>query len=71
MTILGAGVIGCEYACMFAALGVKVSLVDSRASLLSFLDYEIVEQLVASMRRMGIEVMLGRRWKGVAREAKP
>jgi NAD(P) transhydrogenase len=68
MTILGAGVIGCEYACMFAALGVKVVLVDSRASLLSFLDYEMVEHLVASMRRMGIEVMLGRRWKGVARE---
>jgi len=68
MTILGAGVIGCEYACMFAALGVKVSLVDSRASLLSFLDYEMVEQLVASMRRMDIEVMLARRWKGVARE---
>src|SRR4051812_26439591 len=35
LTILGAGVIGCEYACMFAALGVKVTLVDARDTLLA------------------------------------
>ncbi|HYC38070.1 MAG TPA: Si-specific NAD(P)(+) transhydrogenase [Usitatibacter sp.] len=68
MTILGAGVIGCEYACMFAALGVRVTLVDSREVLLSFLDREMVEQLTRSMRRMGIELRMGARWKSVARE---
>jgi len=68
LTILGAGVIGCEYACMFAALGVKVTLVDARDSLLAFLDGEMVEKLAASMRRMGIELRLGARWTEVKRE---
>jgi NAD(P) transhydrogenase len=66
MTILGAGVIGCEYACMFAALGVQVRLVDSRAALLSFLDGEIIDHLAASMQRLGVELRLGLRWTSVA-----
>jgi NAD(P) transhydrogenase len=66
MLILGAGVIGCEYACMFAALGVRVALVDSRRALLPFLDGEIADQLAASMQRMGIELRLGLRWASVA-----
>ena len=68
LTILGAGVIGCEYACMFAALGVKVTLVDSRESLLGFLDPEMVAQLVKSMQRMGVELRLGLNWQSVARD---
>jgi len=68
MTILGAGVIGCEYACMFAAIGVKVVLVDSRPALLSFLDREMVEHLVGSMERMGIELRMGARWTEARRE---
>ncbi|MEO8906014.1 MAG: FAD-dependent oxidoreductase, partial [Polyangiaceae bacterium] len=40
LTILGGGVIGCEYACMFAALGVSVTLVDARSEILPFLDAE-------------------------------
>jgi NAD(P) transhydrogenase len=67
LTILGAGVIGCEYACMFAALGVQVRLVDARDALLAFLDGEMVEQLLQSMRRMGIDVRLGLRWTSVKR----
>jgi NAD(P) transhydrogenase len=68
LTILGAGVIGCEYACMFAALGVKVTLVDARDSLLAFLDGEMVESLAQSMERMGIFLRLGLRWSSVKRE---
>jgi NAD(P) transhydrogenase len=68
LTILGAGVIGCEYACMFAALGVKVVLVDARDSLLSFLDSEMVDNLVESMRRMGVTLHFGLRWSEVKRE---
>ena len=68
MTILGAGVIGCEYACMFAALGVKVTLADVRGALLPFLDHEMVAQLTNSMRRMGIELRLGSGWSGARRE---
>ena len=66
MTILGAGVIGCEYACMFAALGVRVTLVDSRRALLSFLDGELVDQLTSAMQRLGVEIRLGLRWTAVA-----
>lgn len=67
LTILGGGVIGCEYACMFAALGVRVTLVDARDALLTFLDREMVDHLAASMRRMGIEMRLGLKWTRVAR----
>jgi NAD(P) transhydrogenase len=68
LTILGAGVIGCEYACMFAALGVKVTLVDARAAILGFLDHEMVAQLTGSMRRMEIDLRLGVPWKSVRRD---
>ena len=68
LTILGAGVIGCEYACMFAALGVRVTLVDARDALLPFLDGELVEKLIGSMQRMRIALRLGARWTEVKRE---
>ena len=67
LTILGAGVIGCEYACMFAALGVKVTLVDARDELLPFLDGEMVEKLIGSIQRMRITLRLGARWAAVNR----
>src|SRR3954452_2760794 len=54
LTILGGGVIGCEYACMFAALGVGITLVDARSEILPFLDAEIVARLKAAMLKMGI-----------------
>lgn len=67
MTILGGGVIGCEYACMFAALGVKITLVDARPEILPFLDLEIIERLRAAMKHLGIELVQGRRWLYVRR----
>jgi len=45
LAIVGAGVIGAEYACTFAALGVEVHLIDGRDSLLGFLDREISENI--------------------------
>ena len=54
MLIVGGGVIGSEYACIFASLGVKVTLVDGRDRLLGFLDVEVSEALQNAMRRMGI-----------------
>src|SRR5688572_18089879 len=68
MMVLGAGVIGCEYACTFAALGVKVTLVDARETLLTFLDDDMVSQLTHSMQRLGIDVRLGLRRESVRRE---
>jgi NAD(P) transhydrogenase len=68
LIVLGAGVIGCEYACMFAALGTKVTLVDTRDQLLTFLDDEIVNRLLDSMRGLGIELRQGVRWSEVKRQ---
>jgi NAD(P) transhydrogenase len=58
MTVVGGGVIGCEYACLFAALGVKVTLIESRPTLLNFLDGEMSALLAERMRSMGIELFL-------------
>jgi len=56
MIIYGAGVIGCEYASIFAGLGVKIDLVDTRDSLLSFLDNEISDALSYHLRDEGVMV---------------
>ncbi|MEE2746593.1 MAG: Si-specific NAD(P)(+) transhydrogenase [Pseudomonadota bacterium] len=58
MVIAGGGVIGCEYACMFAALGVKVSLIEGRDKLLPFMDDEVVDTLTKCMLAMGVEIRL-------------
>lgn len=67
MTILGGGVIGCEYACMFAALGIGITLVDARNEILPFLDSEIVKRLKDAMLKLGIRLVQGQRWTKVAR----
>ncbi|WP_160153784.1 Si-specific NAD(P)(+) transhydrogenase [Microbulbifer sp. ALW1] len=54
--IYGAGVIGCEYASIFAALGMKVDLINSRNHLLEFLDDEISDALSYHLRDMGVTV---------------
>ncbi|HKX04603.1 MAG TPA: Si-specific NAD(P)(+) transhydrogenase [Methylomirabilota bacterium] len=59
LIVVGGGVIGMEYACMFATLGVAVTLVDGRPRLLDFLDSEIVEALIYQMRSGGVTFRLG------------
>ena len=54
MAVVGAGTIGCEYACVFAALHTEVHLVDGRDVLLPFLDREIVAALTSAMERSGV-----------------
>ncbi|HUA66156.1 MAG TPA: Si-specific NAD(P)(+) transhydrogenase [Alphaproteobacteria bacterium] len=54
MAVAGAGVIGSEYSCVFAALGVEVHLIDGRDTLLPFLDLEVSRALAAAMERNGI-----------------
>lgn len=54
MIVLGAGVIGVEYASIFAALGVAVTLVDTRADLLPFVDREIAALLRRELQRLGM-----------------
>ncbi len=58
LTIVGAGVIGVEYACMTAALGISTTLVEARDQMLDFLDPEIIEALRYHMRDMGITLRL-------------
>ncbi|MBB3061438.1 Si-specific NAD(P)(+) transhydrogenase [Microbulbifer rhizosphaerae] len=54
--IYGAGVIGCEYASIFAGLGIKVDLINTRSHLLEFLDDEISDALSYHLRYMGVTV---------------
>ncbi len=56
MLVVGGGVIGCEYACMFAALGIRVTLLEGRDRLLTFLDPEVSHALTRSMIEMGVDV---------------
>jgi NAD(P) transhydrogenase len=67
LAVLGGGVVGCEYASMFAALGVEVHLVERRAPLLPFLDAEIVERMTAGMVGLGVRIHLGERATAVTR----
>jgi NAD(P) transhydrogenase len=64
MVVVGAGVIGIEYASMFAAVGVEVIVVDRRERPLEFLDGEIVDELIHQMRRRKVTF---RPREGVAR----
>jgi len=57
MIVVGGGVIGCEYACTFAALGVRVTVLNDRPRLLAQMDADISEALRDDMtRRLGISV---------------
>ena len=68
LAVIGGGVIGCEYACMFAALGVEVHLIDPRPSLLPFLDAEMGERLAAAMTALGVRLHLERKLDHVNRD---
>ncbi len=59
LAVIGGGVIGCEYATMFAALGVRVTLIDQRTRLLPFIDGEIVHSLTYQMLQNRITLRLG------------
>ena len=59
LIVVGGGVIGTEYACMMAAVGVRVTLIESRPRLLEFIDDELAESLQFRMRDMGIRLRLG------------
>lgn len=54
VTVIGAGVIGCEYASIFGGLGCKVELINPANSLLSFLDWEISDALSYHLRDIGV-----------------
>jgi NAD(P) transhydrogenase len=61
LVVVGAGVIGIEFASMFAALGTKVTVVDERHELLDFCDHEVVESLRYHLRDLRVTFRFGER----------
>lgn len=59
LIVVGAGVIGLEYASMFSALGTKVTVIDKRETALDFVDRELVLSLAMSMRGRGATFRMG------------
>ena len=59
MAVIGAGVIGVEYASIFSAMDIKVNLVDGRESMLGFMDREIIDELIHLMRDRGTVIRFG------------
>ena len=58
LVVVGGGVIGCEYACIFSELGLDVSLIHNRDILLPFLDHDISIALKKSLSKMGINLFM-------------
>src|SRR5260370_25699982 len=69
MVVAGAGVIGIEYASMFAALGTKVTVVEQRDRMLEFCDVEVVEALKYHLRDLAVTFRFGETVSSV--EARP
>ncbi|MBS0558922.1 MAG: Si-specific NAD(P)(+) transhydrogenase [Proteobacteria bacterium] len=65
LTVVGAGVIGVEYATIFSALDVSVSLVEPRNSFLDFIDRELIEDFVHQLRDRGMTIRLGSKVAGI------
>jgi NAD(P) transhydrogenase len=65
LAVIGAGVIGCEYASIFATLGIRVTLVDREHRLLPFLDAEIVEALDYHLRENRMTLRFGETVSGI------
>ncbi|MEQ9348973.1 MAG: FAD-dependent oxidoreductase, partial [Alphaproteobacteria bacterium] len=59
IAVVGGGVIGCEYATIFSALGARVTLIDRRDRLLPFIDHEIIDTLVYVLRKNRMTLRLG------------
>jgi NAD(P) transhydrogenase len=68
LTVVGAGVIGIEYATIFSALDVQVTVIEPRASFLDFIDREIIDEFVHQLRDRGVIFRLGAPVTSVAKE---
>ncbi len=69
LIVVGGGVIGVEYTCMFAALGVRVTLIERRPRLLEFADSEIVEALSYHLRDHRVTMRLNEEVQSVEEAA--
>ncbi len=66
LTVIGGGVIGVEYATIFSALDVPVTLIEPRDSILDFVDRELVDDFMHQMRDRGMTIRLGTAVKDIA-----
>jgi NAD(P) transhydrogenase len=68
LTVIGAGVIGIEYATIFSALDVKVTVLDPADALLPFIDRELVDEFMHDLRDRGVTIRLGAKVSSVERK---
>lgn len=68
LLVVGAGIIGVEYANMFAALGVGTTVVDRHTHVLDFVDRELVERMMESLQALGVTLRFGERVASVRKE---
>ncbi|MBO7148039.1 MAG: dihydrolipoyl dehydrogenase [Lentisphaeria bacterium] len=70
LLILGGGVIGCEFACLFAELGTKVTIVEMQDSIMPLIDRECAKTVAAQMEKAGIVIMNGKPLSDIKATAK-
>ncbi len=68
MTVIGAGVIGLEYATIFSALDVNVTIVDPRTKILEFVDREIMQYMISQLRDRGVTFRLGHKVEEITKD---
>jgi len=65
MTVVGGGVIGTEYASIFTALGIHVTLIEPRGTIVSFVDSEIRQRLIDQLEKLGLHFVFDDRMTGI------
>ena len=68
MVVVGAGVIGAEYASIFSALDIEITLLDGRDKMMDFLDDEIVDEFIHNMRDRNMTIRLGETVTSIERD---
>jgi NAD(P) transhydrogenase len=68
LLVVGGGVIACEFATIFAPLGVDVTIIDSHQQLLAYLDKDIADNLAGHMQEMGIQQYMNTKVNAVQRQ---
>jgi NAD(P) transhydrogenase len=67
MAVVGGGVIGTEYASVFTALGVKVTLIEPKERVLPFVDTEMIHRLMDQLKLLGLTFALGDKMTAIKR----
>ncbi|MDQ6994527.1 MAG: Si-specific NAD(P)(+) transhydrogenase, partial [Mariprofundaceae bacterium] len=68
LTVVGGGVIACEFATIYASLGVEVTIVDSHRQILTFLCADVADNLATSMQHLGIQMQMNESIQSITRE---